>query len=121
MTNPLTEVSHRGDFIISTANGERSFDNGTLASGNDLQAGTVVGKLTSGGKWTAYDNVGSDGSEVAAGILLGAVDATSADAPCVVLARDAEVIADGLIYAASPTGEATAITDLAAVHIMVRV
>lgn len=120
MTSPLTEKAHAGEFILSKANGNLSFDNGTLVSGNDLFAGTVLGKLTANGKWTAYDNVGSDGSELASGILFDAVDASAGDAACVVLARDAEVIGDSLTYAVSPSGEAAAIVDLALVHIIVR-
>ena len=44
-----------------------------------LAAGTVLGRITTGGKYAAYDNGHSDGTEVARAILPFAVDATSAD------------------------------------------
>jgi len=42
----------------------------------------------------------NDGSQNAAAILLNPVDATSADAPAVVIARDAIVVQQGLLYGA---------------------
>ena len=117
-----TETTHAGDFIISEANGNRSRDNATLLSGQDLQAGAVIGKITSGGKWTAYDPSASDDSQTNLGILLSAVDASGGDAACVVVARDCEVNGDQLIYKdVSPAPvPATAAIRLAAVGIIVR-
>lgn len=92
------ETTHAGDFILSEANGNRSRDNATLISGQDLQAGAVIGKITSGGKWTAYDPSASDGSQTNLGILLSAIDASGGDTACVVIARDCEVNGDQLIY-----------------------
>ena len=43
-------------------------------------AGVVLGNVTENGKYTAIDPTAVDGSEVAAGILYGAVDASAADA-----------------------------------------
>lgn len=44
-----------------------------------LTRGTVLGKITASGKYKAYNNGASDGSEVAKLILAKNVDATSAD------------------------------------------
>jgi hypothetical protein len=56
----------------------------TIASGTGvLVGGTVLGKRNTGthaGKYQDYDNGASDGTEVARGILLNRVDATSGDA-----------------------------------------
>lgn len=41
----LTETTHAGGFILSLANGNRAFDNATLASGNNLAAGAVLGLI----------------------------------------------------------------------------
>jgi len=109
----LTEGRHPGEFILSEANGNRSRDNGILASGNNLEAGTVVSLYQ--GKWGQYTNEGNYAT--AHGILYASVDATSADQPCVVVVRDAEVIADCLTY---ESGLSTAETDLAAIGIIVR-
>jgi hypothetical protein len=55
--------------------------------------GTVLGKITASGKYVAYDDDGTDdGRRTAAGILYAGVDATSADAAAVMIARHAEVV-----------------------------
>jgi hypothetical protein len=114
----FTEGKHAGEFLISEANGTRSRLNVTIASGEDLVAGQVVGKITSGGKYAAYDNGAGDGTEVAAGILLDNVDATDGDVEAVVIVRDAEVNGECLTYltgADETAGEA----DLLALGIVV--
>lgn len=117
----LTETTHAGDFILSEANGNRSRDNVTIVSGQDLAAGTVLGKITASGKYTAYNNAAANGSEVAAGVLYAAVDASAADKAGVAIVRDAEVNSDQLGWSG---GDSTAITagtaDLKAVGIIVR-
>jgi len=44
----LTEGLHAAEFVISEASGTRSRQAGTLLSGNDLDSGTVLGKVTKG-------------------------------------------------------------------------
>jgi hypothetical protein len=44
----LTEGTHAGEFIVSEANGTRSRDAVIVLSGQDLRAGHVVGKVTTG-------------------------------------------------------------------------
>jgi hypothetical protein len=44
----LNETTHAGGFILSEANGHLSRENGTLNSGQDLAAGTVLGRLKTG-------------------------------------------------------------------------
>ena len=59
----------------------------TIASGAGvLTKGTVLGKITASGKYKAYTNANSDGSEVAKLILAEDVDATSADVNAVAYA-----------------------------------
>ncbi len=48
--------------------------------GQALEAGAVLGKVTASGKYKAFDPAAVDGSEAAAGVLYGAVDASAADA-----------------------------------------
>jgi len=91
----LTEGTHAGEFLVSEANVggtgvSRSRDSAVVVSGQNLVAGAVVGKITASGKFTEYDDAAVDGSEVAAGILFDAVDASAADANGVVIVRDAE-------------------------------
>lgn len=76
----LTEGKHEGEFIGELAMGiGYHVDVVTLASGQNLAAGAVLGKITASGKYAAYDNAASSGVEVAAGILLGAVNASGGD------------------------------------------
>lgn len=118
----LTETSRAGEFIIAEANGSISREAITVVSGQNLAAGTVVGKITASGKYTAYDDDNSDGSQTAAGILYEAVDASSADMAGVIIARHAEVDTTLLVFAG--TNDASDITagkaDLAALDIILR-
>lgn len=116
----LTEPRHAGEFILSEAEGQRSRETVTIASGHEVEAGTVLGKITSGGKYAPYANGLSDGTQVAYAVSINHVDATSADTPAAVIQRDAEVIAACLTIAGSPGDIAAAKVDLAAVGIIVR-
>ena len=87
----LTEGSHAGEFLVSEANGSRSRDAVVVVSGQNLVAGAIVGVVTASGKIAEYDNAAVDGTEVAAGVLFEAVDASAADANGVVVLRDAEI------------------------------
>lgn len=110
-----TEAQHPGAFIVSEGPGAISLDKVTIKSGQNLAAGTVLGKITASGLMTAYNNAANDGSEVAVGILYSAVDATSADTVGVAVTRIAEVDGNAL------TGlDADATADLAARNIIVR-
>ncbi|MBL7998330.1 MAG: head decoration protein [Candidatus Kapabacteria bacterium] len=53
---------------------------GTLASGNNLVAGAVLGRITASGKFTAWNPAASNGSQNIAGILVNATNASGADA-----------------------------------------
>lgn len=118
----LTEARHAGEFILSEANGTRSREAVTVVSGQNLAAGTVVGRITASGKITAYDDDNADGSQTAVGALYAAVDASAADAPGVIIARDAEVSDVLLIWAGTnDAGDKTAgKADLVALGIIIR-
>jgi hypothetical protein len=117
----LTEKTHTGGFLISEADGKRSRENVTLISGQDLYPGAVLGKITTGGKYTALDQGASDGSQTAAGILYGRGDASTADLVVCIIARDAEVNGNELLWGSeSPTEVDTGITELATLGIIVR-
>lgn len=111
-----TESIRSGEFLLSEGNGHISREDITVASGAGvLGAGQVLGKVTLSGKYTAYAPAASDGSEVAAGILYGQVDAAIADVKGVAVVRLAE------IKEVSLTGlDADAETDFASQNIFVR-
>jgi len=119
----FTEQLGACGFIISEAAGNRSRDNVTLAAAvaADMVPGTVLGKITSGGKYAAYDQQASDGTEVAAAILLNWADSTGADQVVAVLNFDAEVNGDELTWLTGSPADATAgIADLLTLGIKVR-
>lgn len=58
----LDEKLHSGGFLITSAQAARSMDNGTLISGQNLGAGTVLGKITLAG--ASETHVGNTGNGV---------------------------------------------------------
>jgi hypothetical protein len=89
----LTEGKRVGEFILSEARGQRSREKGTLAAAAAaLVPGTVLGKLTSGGKLLAYSDAAVDGTGVAIGILYGRAPDSASDQAVTYLARDCEVM-----------------------------
>lgn len=75
----LTESSRNWEFLVSENNGDFSRESFTLISGQNLKAGTVLGKITASGKYTILAPAAADGSQNAIAILGPATDATSAD------------------------------------------
>jgi hypothetical protein len=123
----LTNRIRAGGFIQSESNGFRSRDQITIHGGYTgavaLLPGTVLGKLTSGGRYVPSAATGSDGSETAFAILFDYVDPTGGDVIAAVISRDAEVRADDLTYDASVndgTKQAAKVAQLADVGIIVR-
>lgn len=120
----LTEGRHAAEFILSEATGTRSRDNVKIASGaGKLVPGQILGKVTASGKYVAHAPAASNGSEAAVAILYAAVDATSADAAAVIVARDAEVKRGELTYNAATDTDAEILAvhaSLASVGIIVR-
>ena len=92
----LTETRHAGEFILSEANGHRSRESGTVASGQTLDAGELV--MLSGGNIVTWD--GATASDCI-GINIYPIDASSAAKPGSYIARDAEVNVNLLTYPAS--------------------
>lgn len=92
----LTEPIHAGEFLLSEGNGQISRENVTIAAGQNLAAGTVVGQITASGKYAAHDPEAEDGTENAAGVLYAAVNAADDDKKGVIIARLAEVAGTAL-------------------------
>ncbi|HEY3265544.1 MAG TPA: head decoration protein [Armatimonadota bacterium] len=103
-----TEGRFPGEFIVSEGNGTISRETVTIVSGAGvITPGMVLGKITTGGKYTPFAPGASDGSQTAAVIAYGKVDATSADASCVVIMRYAEVNASELNWGSATAGQIT--------------
>jgi len=89
----LVKGPYPGGFLIWEVLRDYTRETITLVSGaGKLAPGTVLGKITSGGKYTVFTPGASNGSQNAAGILWGQADATDADAPAVVLVRGPAIV-----------------------------
>jgi hypothetical protein len=89
----LIEGKHPGGFLVWEVLRDYTRDTVTIASGaGTLEPGTVLGKITTGGKFTALAPAATNGSQTAAGILWAGVDASAADAPGVVLLRGPAIV-----------------------------
>ena len=117
-----TEGRHAAEHLLSEATGTRARDVVTLITGQNLGAGTVLGKITASGKYTILAPAASDGSQNAAAVLFDAVDATSADKAAVINSRDCEVAAARLTWpgGATTAQKNAALAQLAALGIVAR-
>lgn len=119
----LTEKTHAGGFLLSELAGHGSRDNVTLddSVAVQLEDGTVLGKITSGGNYAKYDQQASDGTQTAVAILYGRALVTGADQAICVINKDAEVNGDELVWPdGSPTDITAGVADLLALGIKVR-
>lgn len=120
----LTEGRHAGGFLIWEVLRDYTRETVTLASGaGNLEPGAVLGKITTGGKYTVLAPAASNGSQNAAGILWGAADATDSDVPGVVLVRGPAIVNRHEIIWPDAITEgqiATATTALGALGIVLR-
>lgn len=95
----------------------------TVAAGQNLAIGTVVGRITASGKVAAYDNEAVDGTQTAVGVLITAVDASAGDKPGTIIARHAVVAKEALVFSAGVTTQGekdAAYADLEAAGIVCR-
>lgn len=120
----LTEGKTPGDFMLFEENSFYSRDEVTIASGADLEPGTVLGQITANEKYITCDHAAVDGSEVAKAVLYAPAAAASEDVPnVVVIARHAEVRRLGLIFDANfttSTQRDAAVAELKAVGILAK-
>ena len=120
----LTEGKHTGGFLIWETLRDYTRETITLASGaGKLAPGTVLGRITTGGKYTGLAPAATNGSQNAAGILWADVDATDADAPGVVILRGPAIANRHELVWPDGATEAqitTATTTLAALGIILR-
>jgi hypothetical protein len=105
------ESANAGTFSVTSPSGNSlapltvavayagSHINLTVADGaNDWDVGDVIHVVVTAGKYSALNLAATDGSQTAAAVLYGNVNAADADAACVVIARDAEVKTDAAIW-----------------------
>lgn len=119
----IQEPNNLGDLLKYEAPNLYSRDVATVATGQNLVLGTVVGRETTTGKLKALDPAATDGTEVAAGVLAADTDATLIDRDdALLIARHAIVARSALVWPAAitPTEQAAAITQLETRGVLVR-
>ncbi|MBU1418340.1 MAG: head decoration protein [Proteobacteria bacterium] len=99
----LIQPNTLGDGIRWEHSGTYSREKVTAASGQNLALLEVVGKVTADGKVVALDPAAVDGSEVAAGIMVAACDASTADKAGAAIVRDAMIDPVNLVWPAAIT------------------
>ncbi len=120
-----TERNYQGDWLKDDLDKEMmgyTREQVTIVSGQNLKTGTVLGKITASGKYSAYDGDAADGTQTVAGILIGDVDATLADTPGAILARGpAEIDGNRIVWVSQDAGDiADGLAALAALNIINR-
>ncbi|MBI5920934.1 MAG: head decoration protein [Betaproteobacteria bacterium] len=119
----ITEGLNLGDLLKYEAPNLYSRDQVTIAAGQNLVLGTVVGIDTATDKIKALDPAATDGSEVAAGVLAISIDASLIDRPDgILIARHAMLSDHALTWPAGITAlqKAAALAKLKSMGIIVR-
>lgn len=119
----FTEPLNLGDLLKYEAPNLYSRDRVTVAAGQNVPLGTVLGIVTANGKYKQIDPSADDGTQVAAGVLLQNCDATLADRDNgLVVARHAIVSDHALQWPEAITAaeKASAIAQLKALGVLVR-
>lgn len=119
----ITQAKNLGDLLKYEAPNLYSREAVTVAAGQNLALGTVLGKKSADGKLYALAPTASDGTETAVGVLATDTDATLIDRDdAILIARHAIVARGALIWPAGITApqKAAAEVQLMALGILVR-
>jgi hypothetical protein len=119
----ITEPKNLGDLLKYEAPNLYSRDRVTVASGQTLALGTVVGVVTATSKLKAFDPAATDGTEIARGVIANDVDAALADRDDgLLIARHALVARSALVWPSGITAELKAVAEaqLRTIGILVR-
>jgi Bacteriophage lambda head decoration protein D len=118
----LTEGRHAGGFLVWEASRDYCREVVTIDAGQ-LEPGTVLGRITVGGKYAAHDPEATDGTQTAVAVLWDKADASAGDVRAVALVRGPAIVnRHDLVFAGTPSAaEITAAhAALAAAGIIVR-
>ena len=109
----VTEPNNLGDLLKFEQDALYSRDEVTVATGQDLALGAVVGRNSSS-EIVAIDPSATDGTEIAIGVMAETVEATAATTPAVIIARHALVAQPALVWPSGITAAqiATALSQL---------
>ena len=120
----LTEPPSMGDVLKYEVNPNYTREVVTLLAGMPYPVGAVLGRITASGKYKLATSGGTDGAQTATAVLLYAVDATSADAVGIVVARGPAIVSRAALAYDATVDDAAKITtkigQLAAAGIVAR-
>ena len=119
----IEEPNNLGDLLKYEAPNLYSRDLATVAAGQQLSLGTVVGLESATNKLHALDPTATDGTEIAIGVLATDVDATLMDVDdALLIARHAIVASAAIVWPAGITAaeQAAAISQLKTLGVLVR-
>jgi len=119
----LHEPQNLGDLLKYEAPNLYSRDRVTLAAGENLSLGTVLGQVTASGQVRQLDPAASDGTQIAVGVLLQDCDATlAARSDGLMVARHAILSDRALVWPAGLTAaqQQAALQQLKALGVLVR-
>ena len=119
----INSLSTLGDLLKFEAPQFYSRSAITIAAGQNLPMGTVLGRRTADDKHQPFDPAATDGTETPVGILLGDIDATLIDRDdALLLARHAMVAEKLVIWPAGIDAgvKKAAVRQLEAVGILIR-
>jgi len=124
MPTVFTESMNLGDLLKYEAPNLYSRDRVTVAAGQNLPLGAVVGVVTATGKVKQIDPSATDGSQYAAGVLMQDADAALADRNDGLMVARHAIVSDHALH--WPTGITTAeqqaaIQQLKALDVLVRI
>jgi hypothetical protein len=120
----MQEPINLGDLLKYEAPNLYSRDRVTVAAGQTLPLGTVLGQITATGKVKQIDPSATDGSQYAAGVLMQDADAALADRNDGLMVARHAIVSDHALH--WPTGITTAeqqaaIQQLKALGVLVRI
>ena len=98
----LSEGRHPGGFLVWEAFRNYCREVVTIGAGA-LEPGTVLGKITVGGKYVAHDPDATDGSQTAVAVLWDKADASASDVFAVAIVRGPAIVnRHDLVFAGTP-------------------
>jgi len=100
----ITESQNLGDLLKYEAPNLYSRESVTIAAGQNLKLGSVLGQASMDGKFHALNPTATDGTEIAVGVLANDTDATLIDRDdAILIARHAILAKHALIWPAGIT------------------
>jgi len=103
----ITEQTRLCDILVgeSQIHNRYSRDKVTIAAGQNLAIGTVIGKITASGQVTQVNFASDDGSQIAHGIVIDDYDAVNGLVKGAAIVRNAVVRESALVWPVGATTE----------------